>query len=35
MGTIVMVRTVNDLRCHYTWDLEKGGRGVDKLREVE
>ena len=30
-----MFRTVYDLRYHYTRNLEKGGRGVGKLRAVE
>ena len=35
LGTIVMFRTVYDLRYHYTRNLEKEARGVDKLRAVE
>ena len=35
LGTIVMFRTVHDLRHHYTRNLEKGARGVSKLRAVE
>ena len=34
--TVVMpVNAPIDLRCHYTRNLEKGGRGVGKLRAVE
>ena len=30
-----MFRAVHNLRYHYTRNLEKGGRGVGKLRAVE
>ena len=34
-GTIVMFRTIHDLRYHYTRNPGKGGRGVGQLRAVE
>ena len=35
LRTIVMFRTVHDLRYHHTRNIEKGARGVGKLRAVE
>ena len=35
IGTTIMFRTVHDLRYHHTRNIEKGARGVGKLRAVE